>query len=52
MTAEKATDTFKESIFVLIGTFTISLDNPKILFEIPLSSDPSIRPTDFLKLAS
>ena len=52
MTAEKATDTFNESIFVLIGTFTTSLDKPMMLFEIPLSSDPSIRPTDFLKLVS
>ena len=35
-----------------MGILTVSFDRLNILFEIPLSSDPSIRPTDFLKSTS
>ena len=49
---KKATDTFSESIFELMGMLTVSFDRLNILFEIPLSSDPSISPTDFLKSTS
>jgi hypothetical protein len=39
-------------VFELMGILTVSFDRLNILFEIPLSSDPSIRPTDFLKSTS
>ena len=48
-TAENATETLSESIFELIGTFKILFDRFKILLEIPLSSDPIMIATDFLK---